>query len=115
GAGGGVVAGWGARGGGSRRAGPGAPGRWWAAGQSGYIAGAPRSPAADPGPRLAGWFRWRPVAGQLVQPPDVGGRVGLAVLLEDPVDVLGDQRGNHVHDVVPVITAPREPLHRLPC
>src|SRR5262249_17740390 len=68
----------------------------------------------DPGPRLAGWFWWWPVAGQLVQPPGVGGRVGLALFLQDPVDVLGNQRGNHVHDVVPVITAPGEPLNRLP-
>ena len=65
-------------------------------------------------PGLAGGLWWWPVAGQFAQPPGVGGRVGLAVFLERRVDVLGDQRGDHVHDVVPVIAEPGEALNRLP-
>jgi hypothetical protein len=37
------------------------------------------------------------------------------VLLEGPVDVLGDERGDHVHDVVPVIAQPVQALNRVPC
>ena len=45
----------------------------------------------------------------------IGGRVGLAVFLEDQADVLGDQRGDHAHDVVPVLAEPSKAANRLSC
>ncbi len=63
----------------------------------------------------AGCLRWRPVAGQFVQPPGVVARIELPMLLHGPVKVVADHGCDHVHDVVPVVAEGGEPLHRLPC
>src|SRR6266516_1828390 len=63
----------------------------------------------------AGCLRWRPVAGQFVQPPGVVARIELPMLLHGPVKVVADHGCDHVHDVVPVVAEGAEPLHRLPC
>jgi hypothetical protein len=55
-----------------------------------------------------------PVARQFVQPTGVVAGIGLLMLLDSPVDVLGDQRSDHVHDVAPVVAEASKTLNRLP-
>lgn len=55
-----------------------------------------------------------PAAGKFAQPSGIVDGVVPPVLLNGPVDVLADQRGDHVHDGVPVVAEPGKALNRLP-
>src|SRR6266567_9474706 len=67
---------------------------------AGYLA---RKIVMDLWSMRAGCLRWRPAAGQFVQPPGVVARIELPMLLHGPVKVVADHGCDHVHDVVPVV------------